>query len=188
MGETDRFKQSLRERMQTARGGISEAQREAHHRAMAEALLTLAQARSASFVGVYAATPTEASAAPFIAAWTARGGRFAWPRVAGEELHFHLIEGPGGLAPGFRGIDEPLSDTPESAVETLDLLIVPGLAFDSQGGRLGMGGGHYDRLLSAPLRPFAVGLAYACQLVDEVPAVSHDRRVDCVLTENGLVV
>lgn len=188
MGDMDNIKESLRERMRAVRAGLSDDLRAEHHRAMAAELLTLAEARSASYVGIYAATGSEADPSSFIEEWQGRGGRFAWPRVQGDELRFHLSEGEGALNPGFRGIHEPSDSSPESALETLDLLIVPGLAFDQEGRRLGAGGGFYDQLLSAPLRPFTVGLAYACQLVDDIPWAPHDQRVDCVLTENGIVV
>ena len=143
--------------------------------------------RCASYVGVYSAQNSEADPGLFVEAWRERGGRFAWPRVDGDELHFHLSEGMDRLSPGFRGIQEPLADTPASSIDTLDLLIVPGLAFDRSGGRLGQGGGHYDRVLEGvAARPFTVGIAYASQLVDAVPMGERDQRVDCVITENGI--
>jgi 5-formyltetrahydrofolate cyclo-ligase len=66
----------------------------------------------------------------------------------------------------------------------LSLLVVPGVAFDRRGYRLGFGGGFYDRLLSTGRRS-SVGLAYACQIHDALPAGDHDRGVDIVVTETG---
>jgi 5-formyltetrahydrofolate cyclo-ligase len=179
-------KSEMRCAMRVVRKGIAEPDRAAFHQQIAEALLQVAISRSASYVGIYSAQDSEADPGLFVEAWRERGGRFAWPRVAGDELHFHLSEGVDLLSPGFRGIQEPMADTPASAIDTLDLLVVPGLAFDRSGGRLGQGGGHYDRALQGLARPFTVGIAYASQLVDTVPMGDGDLRVDCVITENGI--
>jgi len=168
------------------RKSMASSQRSEFDERIAEALLAMAIARCASYVGIYSAQGSEANPALFVESWRERGGRFAWPRVEGDLLHFHLSEGVDRLSPGFRGIQEPLADTPASTVDTLDLLVVPGLAFDRTGGRLGQGGGHYDRVLKSRTRPFTVGIAYASQLVPSVPMESDDQRVDCVITENGI--
>lgn len=94
------------------------------------------------------------------------------------------------LAPGAFGILEPSEsyrNRPEFQVrpEEIDLILVPGLAFDPQGGRLGKGKGFYDRFFgSVPSRACLVGIAFDWQVVDAIPMESHDRRVDYVLTPN----
>ena len=185
-GTIAQHKSEMRCAMRVVREGIAEPDRAEFDQQIAEVLLQIAMSRSASYVGIYSAQDGEADPGLFVEAWRERGGRFAWPRVEGEELHFHLCEGTDRLSPGFRGIQEPTADTPASAIDTLDLLVVPGLAFDRSGGRLGRGGGHYDRALQGLARPFTVGVAYASQLVDAVPMGEGDQRVDCVITENGI--
>lgn len=90
------------------------------------------------------------------------------------------------LKPDVVGI---LSPTPKAKTVKPDLIVAPVLAFDALGRRLGQGGGFYDRTLAAikaaGLTPPVVGLAYAGQEVDEVPADDHDYRLDAILTENG---
>jgi 5-formyltetrahydrofolate cyclo-ligase len=91
------------------------------------------------------------------------------------------------LLPDAFGVPAP----PKSAPELVpNLVITPLLAFDRKGGRLGQGGGHYDRTL-AKLRKerpvFMLGLAYAGQEVDELPHESHDQRLDAILTETGYI-
>jgi 5-formyltetrahydrofolate cyclo-ligase len=72
-------------------------------------------------------------------------------------------------------------------VEDVDVVIVPGVAFDRRGGRVGYGGGFYDRLFSrAPAVP-TVAVAFAVQLVDEVPEGRSDRRVDAIVTEDEVI-
>src|SRR5262249_40038637 len=88
------------------------------------------------------------------------------------------------VAPGYQGIPEPRSSCPVVAPAAVDWVLVPGIAFTTDGGRLGYGGGFYDRLL--PL--FTPGVAriagaFEVQIVDRVPAAPHDHTVDTVVTE-----
>lgn len=151
---------------------------------MAEALDALAAERGARVVAVYAAQPAEADPSPFDRRWVAEGGVVVFPRVDGPGvLTFHRVDDPDALVPGFEDIREPAADTPTLPWEEVDLLVVPGVAFDDSGHRLGQGGGFYDRLLAREPRPFAVGLAYELQVVDRVPRDPHDMQVDAVITE-----
>ena len=89
------------------------------------------------------------------------------------------------LVPGYRGIREPSERLPAAAVEAA---VVPGVAFDARGGRLGYGGGFYDRYLEdiaggVPI----IGVCFDVQVVDEVPVEAHDRRVDIVATERRVI-
>jgi 5-formyltetrahydrofolate cyclo-ligase len=88
------------------------------------------------------------------------------------------------LGPGFRGIDEPLPHCRPLALEAVDWVLVPGAVFDAYGHRLGYGGGYYDRLLPL-LRGDTrrIAGAFELQLVERVPAATHDLRVDAVVTE-----
>jgi 5-formyltetrahydrofolate cyclo-ligase len=124
------------------------------------------------------------------------------PRVEGENLRFCRIASPAGpWASGAFGIREPPaagSEAPGSPA----LILVPGLAFDRQGRRLGRGGGYYDRFLAglggkgpggtAPEagKPgyFILGLCLACQVVDQVPVDEHDRKMDLICTGTGIIL
>ena len=87
------------------------------------------------------------------------------------------------LAPGSFGIPEPLAHWPRAVP---DMLLVPLLAFDASGHRLGYGGGYYDRTLEKRPVP-AIGIAYAGQEVSSLPAEPHDMALSAILTENGLL-
>jgi 5-formyltetrahydrofolate cyclo-ligase len=85
---------------------------------------------------------------------------------------------------GYQGIPEPRIECPLAVAADVDWALVPGVAFDASGRRLGYGGGFYDRLLPllAPRTPRVAG-AFACQIVARVPAAPHDLTVDTVVTE-----
>jgi 5-formyltetrahydrofolate cyclo-ligase len=144
------------------------------------------QTRPGMIVGGYHALPEEADPALLLEALVARGCHIAFPRVAAKSqpLDFHRIPDGEVMAKGAYGIHEPLDHWPRA---TPGLLLVPLLAFDATGHRLGYGGGFYDRTLEK-LRIRAVGIAYAGQQVDFLPNGAHDYPLDAVLTEQGLKV
>jgi len=115
------------------------------------------------------------------------GARRALPVVIAPDAPMVFrLHGPGHpLVPDALGIPAPA----EGAAEVLpDVVFTPVLAFDRQGGRLGQGGGHYDRTIAAlrAVKPvLVIGVAYAGQEVDEIPAEPHDQRLDAILTETG---
>lgn len=104
--------------------------------------------------------------------------------VLGEYLPARITHPQQDLAPGRYGVLEPRAELPAWSWGDLDLLIVPGLAFDRAGRRLGRGKGHYDRML-ARAAGFRCGVAFRCQIVETVPAGAHDARVHAVVTAGG---
>lgn len=117
------------------------------------------------------------------------GARLALPAVTASDapLEFRRWDADADLAPDALGVPAP---PPTAALVTPDVVIVPLLAFDRRGGRLGQGGGFYDRTLAALRRSrpvFALGLAYAGQELTEVPVESHDQRLDAILTETEFI-
>jgi 5-formyltetrahydrofolate cyclo-ligase len=108
---------------------------------------------------------------------------FLFPRISGDDLKIYRWTPHSLWIAGPFGIREPDPENWESASpEEIDLALIPGLAFDPMGGRLGRGKGFYDRLLGNPaFRGIKVGLAWEWQLVDEVPGEAHDIRMDIVI-------
>ena len=95
----------------------------------------------------------------------------------------------GSMKKGPRGVLEPNpSKCKVVPIESLDIAIIPGIAFDEKGGRLGTGGRYYDRLIpKIPITARKVSLACECQLVQQIPVESHDRHVDIIITEKRII-
>jgi len=111
----------------------------------------------------------------------ADGKMVAAPKVYGDEMRFHIITGSSDLEPGYMRIPEPKETLPEIILQENDLLLMPGLAFDSKGNRCGYGGGFYDRYLSAHPCSNKVAFGYSFQLVNTIDAQAHDIPVDSLL-------
>ena len=111
------------------------------------------------------------------------GKRVAVPKCYGEVMKFLWISDLDHIAPGAFNIPEPIADEPEADDETA-LILMPGLAFDSEGHRLGYGGGFYDRYLAEHHDHTLVALCYDFQLFDHLETEAHDIPVDLVIADN----
>jgi 5-formyltetrahydrofolate cyclo-ligase len=138
-----------------------------------------------AIVAGYHAHRDEADPSMLLQTLAKRHAHIAFPRVTAKDvaLEFHLVPDGEILRPGTFGIHEPLEHWPRV---TPDILLVPLLAYDDAGYRLGYGGGYYDRSLAALASARAIGIAFGGQRVDILPHDAHDCRLDAVLTENGL--
>jgi len=185
-------KRSLRATVMGARDALPQAVRAEASRRIAEKLLALPQFQAARSVLLTLPFRSEWYATLIARAALAAGKRVIVPRVdaAARVLVLHRIESlDDGIVAGYRGIPEPRADLPGAHAQDVALALVPGVAFDAQGRRLGYGGGYYDRLLPL-LQPDVPRLAGAFdeQIVERVPAAAHDLAVDVIATPTRLVV
>jgi len=139
------------------------------------------QARSVLF---FAPLPGELDVWPLVREAVAAGKAVALPRfdaATGRYLVCAVRDLERDVAPGHWGIREPGAHCAGEPLKRLDLLLVPGVAFDLHGRRLGRGKGYYDQLLAA-VSGRRCGVAYDEQFVEAVPVEPHDIRMDCLLT------
>ena len=108
------------------------------------------------------------------------GKRVAVPKVYGDTMRFLYIEDFSQVEKGYSGIPEPIADGPV-ADDLTALVLMPGLAFDPEGHRIGYGGGFYDKFLEAEPNHPTVALCYEFQMLPAIETDEHDIPVDCVL-------
>ncbi len=137
----------------------------------------------------YSALPAELNMARAIELLRERGIVIAYPRIANAGmLAVHTVSREADLVPGPFGLLEPAAGSPRLEPAALDAAIVPALAYDVRGFRLGYGGGYYDRLLPALRRDCVrIGAIFDEQLIEEVPVESHDQRVDAIVTPRRVI-
>jgi 5-formyltetrahydrofolate cyclo-ligase len=173
-------KAALRTRLLTARAALPEEQRTAAGRAIRDALLERPEVQMAGTIAAYYSVGAEPDTRGLLFALWKRGSYVLLPLLRPDgDLDWASYEGPDSLVPGPRGLLEP-GEPPRGpgAVARADVVLVPALAVDRAGNRLGRGGGSYDRALArvGPLVPL-IALVYDAELVDRVPAEPHDVKV-----------
>lgn len=140
----------------------------------------LAETGAALRVGLYRALPSECGTALLAGALAEAGKDVCYPVIHPGRRALVFRRAGSGFRPGALGIDEPTGE--EVALSTLDLLVVPALAVDPRGHRLGRGRGHYDATLEGyPGR--SVALVFEAQIVEKIPAAPHDRQVTAICSE-----
>jgi 5-formyltetrahydrofolate cyclo-ligase len=181
-------KLTLRTAALAVRDALDPAARATASREIVARMLALASYRSAGTVLLTLPFRSEWDTRPLVRDALATGRSVALARVdpATRMLRLHrVLSLEADIAPGYQGIPEPISTCAELPPHVVDWVLVPGVAFDRAGGRLGYGGGYYDRLLPL-LRadvPRVAG-AYAMQIVERVPAAPHDESIDALVTEH----
>jgi 5-formyltetrahydrofolate cyclo-ligase len=183
-------KASLRGEILAKRMGVPKETRELWDRHILDRLLLLEAVKQADTILLYLSFRAEVGTDGIFHWGFQEGKRMAAPvtSVASRTLWPVEIRSLKEVTTGAYGIREPLwREERVIPVEEIDLVLLPGVAFDRHGGRLGYGGGYYDRFLPR-LRPDAVkiGLAYDLQVVGRVPLEPHDVRLDAVVTESGV--
>jgi len=180
-------KQALRRRITAWRDALPEAEREAESARLTKRVLALACYLEAGTVLCYFAVGSEPATADLVRAVLKDGKRLVMPRIAEGDLVLHRVADPASdLKAGVWGIREPFPDRPRVAPADVDLFLLPGLAFDPDGGRLGYGRGYFDRTL-AGTRGVKAALAFDGQVVEAVPRGPSDVAVDLVVTPSRLI-
>lgn len=138
--------------------------------------------KTAEIICLYMSTPDEVDTKPLLAAGLNAGKTIVFPRIEYNTVILHCVRSVTDFTRGAYQILEPKKSTPVIDPASVDLFIVPGIVFDTNGYRLGHGKGYYDRLLTGISAP-KIGLAYAMQMVAEVSHTSYDVPMTTVVTE-----
>ena len=179
-------KRRLRRQMSLLRNDVTAADSRRAGELAARALLELDLAKRAERIALYAALPYEIPTRILFDAVIEKAGAALLPRTTDPiGLEFFAVERWEALRPGAFGVLEPQSDATVVRLQPDDLVVVPGVAFDEAGYRLGHGKGYYDRAFAAELgdSPTLVGFGYEFQIVEAVPHDERDRQMDAIVTD-----
>jgi len=181
-------KQQLRRQMRAARKAIPPQERARMDAALLQNILAHPPYAQADVLLLYVSAGGEADTRGLLESALACGRKVALPKCEGPgEMRFFLVNSMDELTSGAYGIPEPTGrEMPVLTSRTFCL--VPGVAFTSDGHRLGQGGGYYDRFLAQ--NPFirTAGVCYALQLTDSLPHAPHDRVMEAIITEQTVEV
>ena len=182
-------KKAFRKQMLQRRDALTEQYRSEADRKRNERLWQEAWYSEAEVLLLYVSFRSEADTKELLRKALAEGKTVAVPKVDGKNMEFFRVTSMEQLEAGYQGILEPDESCERLAEEFLlqeskkALLFVPGCAFDTAGGRMGYGGGFYDRFMERYPDVLRVALAYDIQVVQSVPTEAHDMPVDFIVTE-----
>ena len=180
-------KTALRQAIRVQMKALSPADLRPEDDALFAQFLALPQTAQAKTILLYHGMGAEPETARLLSALLAAGKQVALPRcLPGHGMEARLVTARTQLVRHKYGMLEPGEDCPVIPPEELDLILVPGLAFDRQCRRLGQGGGFYDRYLAGYTGP-TVALCRPRFLLEEIPCDPHDRRVDCICTPQEII-
>lgn len=179
-------KDELRHAMRARRRVLSQEEQRRASLAVLERVRAFAPYREARSVMAYMACRGELDLSPVIADALAQGKTLLLPRCeAPGIMTARRVTDLSQLVSGAYGLIEPAQCCAVFPPEEIDLIFVPGTAFDASGGRLGQGGGYYDRFL-ARTKALRAGVCHDFALIACVPAQAHDMRMDCIFTPGGM--
>ena len=173
-------KKELRRTIREKKRAMTEDEIESHSAKLAQLLYASEAYRNAKTIYGYLPYNQEVRTVPMLEQALRDGKRVAVPKVFGDEMKFLYLEDLTKVAKGYAGIPEPIADEPEARDDSA-LVLMPGLAFDPQGHRIGYGGGFYDKFLAAEPNHPTLALCYDFQLLPELETEEHDIPVDTVL-------
>ena len=178
-------KKALRREMLARRRALSAEERTCASNRICARVRELPVVQNARTIMLYASTPEEIDLYPLMAELLAKGRRIVLPEITGKGLmEVRELPAMDALVSGAFGIASPdPARGSQIPPEEIDVIIVPGVAFDTGGGRLGCGGGYYDRFLPRAGRAVRLVPAFDFQIVPDVPMGMQDARVDAILTQ-----
>lgn len=179
-------KKDLRKLISAKKRELSEEQIDSYSRELTDKLLSHPAYQKCRTLYAYLSYNQEVRTDMIIQEALNSGRVVAVPRVEGDQMTFRRLNSLSDTLPGFHGIPEPREDA-EIICDKEALVLMPGLAFDREGHRLGYGGGFYDRFLEEEPHP-TIALCYGFQIVDEVPCEEYDLPVDYVIANRTFSV
>lgn len=184
-----RAKRAMRAEVLGRREALGESERKLLSAEITRRIKNLPAYHRSKTILAYSDFGSELETSGFLRSILEDGKVLVLPRILRDErrLELHAVADlDSDLRPGVWGILEPKRDLPRLGISDVDFVLVPGVAFDENGGRLGHGGGFYDKLLGeAENLPKLIAGAFDAQIVEEVPKEPHDVILDLIVTETS---
>lgn len=182
------LKKKLRREINSRLKTLSQEERVKFSRAVVEKFLASTVYKNSTVIMAYLSTAEEIQLNEFILIALQAGKILAVPFIEGHEMQAVRLPNLDALEIGAYKILTVKRDFRQFIdAEKIDCVIMPGLAFDANGNRLGKGGGYYDKFFSRAVNAKKIALAYDCQLVEKVPIEPHDLKVDAVITPTKIL-
>ncbi|HOS81486.1 MAG TPA: 5-formyltetrahydrofolate cyclo-ligase [Methanolinea sp.] len=180
-------KEVLRTRAREARAAIPEEKRKEYSCTICNRVVSLLDGQDP--VLVYVSKPPEVETIPLITTLFSRKTSVVVPIIEREErtLRLSFLRDPSHLSISTFSVPEPIGHEFPADPGSIHVAIVPLIAYDRNGHRLGYGAGYYDRFLSRNPHMFKIGIGFSCQEVDQIPADSRDVSMDVIVTENEII-
>lgn len=178
-------KNTLRKQMKQKRNTLNEEERAKAAEGCLQQLIQLPGFEQVSWIYCYMSYLSELDTRQMIQSFLKEGKRVAVPKVQGAEMDFYEISDLSDCVSGAYGIPEPVGNA--DPVTDAGWILMPGLAFDSQGNRLGYGGGFYDKYLEKHDNLVKIALAYDFQIISSVSAEIYDKPVDYIVTSERIL-
>jgi 5-formyltetrahydrofolate cyclo-ligase len=182
-----RAKQALRVQMRAVREALPARACDVRSAEITKRLLALAEIERAKTILSFASIRNEVRTRPSLEAAWAAAKRVVLPLVVGDELELRLVDSETVLVDGTFSVPEPPLEAARVRPEEVDFAMIPALAVDPRGYRIGYGGGYYDRLIPQLDHACTCALAYDFQLVSEVPELPFDVAVDIIVTDERVI-
>lgn len=183
-------KRLLREEVLATRKSLSVTERTEQSAAIVEKLKKLPELAFAEMIAGYAPSTDEVNIADSLIFWTSIGRSVVLPRVdpVSGKLHWHNIyDWKADLTTGYRGIREPSLTTSEINPSQIRVALIPAIAVDKQGNRLGFGGGFYDRNIPNLTTSILIVPVFPCQLLHHVPIDDFDQKIHIIVTSSAVI-
>jgi len=180
----------LRHQLRSRLVEMTAEQRSEQSRKACQHLIGIEQFQRAGVIMIYLALPHEVDTTAIILHAWQKGKTVAVPKVSWQQRHMIAVAISTletDFSTSYHGVRNPTTGLP-MPVEDIDLLVAPGLAFNENGDRLGRGGAYFDRFFACEqLRADKCGLAFSQQIVESLPMEEHDKKVDLLVTDEGVI-
>lgn len=181
-----RSKSQMRSEFLTIRNSIKTELKEKWDKEIYDNLINSQEYKTSKYIFIYVSVKNEVNTIPIINKALSDNKIVAVPKVIPQQkiMSARIIENIDSLVSGYYGIPEPSLEAEIMEPSIIDLIVIPGVAFDKTGGRLGYGGGYYDKYLKEEIKAHRVGICYLCQLADRIPLEENDKLVSKLITNN----